>query len=115
MSSFRFCFIEFENPESALAAKHDLNSNPDILVSLRRKDNPENPEKIAKRQEKKLKRKIMKAEKNSEDPPQKKSKPNPVKKSMAHPSKKNSSTPKVGLSYSETESVEELPPVDPSW
>ena len=115
MSSFRFCVIEFENPESALAAKHDLNSNPDILVSLRRKDNPENPEKIAKRQEKKLKRKIMKAEKNSEDPPQKKSKPNPVKKSMVHSSKKKSSTPKVGSSYSETESVEELPPVDPSW
>jgi hypothetical protein len=36
LSSFRFCTIEFENPESALAAKEDLDKNPDIRVSLRR-------------------------------------------------------------------------------
>jgi hypothetical protein len=70
LSSFRSCVIEFENPESAIAAKHDLNGNPDILVSLTEKKKKGNAAKIAKRQ---MKRKIMKAEKNSEDPPQKKS------------------------------------------
>ena len=199
MSSCRFCYIEFENPESALAAKHDLNSNLDILVCLERKVNqeslenpekrksrsekkkrriakqeekrlkkiekakkkkeimdadPENPVYLAKREEIRLKRRevrkkkaeiinadpknpvhlakkrenrlkrrekakkkraIMKAENNSEDPPQKKSKLNPVKESVAYPSKKKSLAPKVCSSYSEMESVEELPAVDPNW
>jgi hypothetical protein len=83
--SFRTCTINFENRESALAAKHDLDSNPDIRVDLKWKvypankvdpenmvdpDNKVDPEKIAKQQEK-LKRKIMKVEAKPKDPPKK--------------------------------------------
>jgi hypothetical protein len=120
LSSFRYCFIEFENPESALAAKQDLDQNPDIFVSLRRND-PDfkvDPETLAKwRENKKIERKnaklaakIRKFVENSDDPRLKISNFNPVKKSLAHPSKKKSSAPKD----SETEGVEELPPVEPS-
>ena len=52
MSSFRFCVIEFENPESALAAKQDLDKNRDINVNLRKKEDP------VKQQEMKRKRKM---------------------------------------------------------
>jgi hypothetical protein len=63
------CSITFENRESALAAKQELKSNPDIRVGLKWKVDPANkvdPEKIAKHQEKKSMRTIKNAEKNTE-------------------------------------------------
>ncbi len=66
MSPFRSCIIEFENPESALAAKQDLDQIPDISVSLRRKKNKADPENISRQREKKLRRKMKIVEKNTE-------------------------------------------------
>ena len=56
--------IAFENPESTLAAKHDLDQNPDISVCLRSQKNKADSENSGKQKEKKLKRKIKIAEKN---------------------------------------------------
>jgi len=99
LSSFRFCFIEFENPESALAAKHDLDSNPDIRVDLKWKVYPVNkvdPEKITRRQEKKLKRKMKKAEDNPDDPPKKKGKLSITASGTILPNKQNlNGSPKI--------------------
>jgi hypothetical protein len=65
LSSFRSCIIEFENLESALAAKQDLDQIPDISVSLRRKKSKAGPENIARQREEKL-RKMKIVEKNAE-------------------------------------------------
>ena len=55
----RFCILEFESPEAARAAKHDLHSrNSEISVRLRRQENTPNLEAAVKRRERKLKRKL---------------------------------------------------------
>jgi hypothetical protein len=62
LSSFRFCIIKFENTEAALAAKQDLDRIPDINASLRRKKKKADAEKIARRRENKLMRRMEIAE-----------------------------------------------------
>jgi hypothetical protein len=99
LSSFRTCSINFENRESALAAKHDLDSNPDIRVDLKWKVYPVNkvdPEKVGMQQAKKLKRKIMKVDANSEDPPKKKGKLSITASGTILPNKQNlNGSPKI--------------------
>lgn len=57
--SAKFCILEFESPEAARAAKHDLHSrNSEISVRLRRQENTPNLEAAVKRRERKLKRKL---------------------------------------------------------
>jgi hypothetical protein len=67
LSSSRSCLIEFENPESALAAKHDLKRNSEISVRVRHKKKKADPVKMKRKtQAKYLRRKIRNAEKYTE-------------------------------------------------
>ena len=61
-SDFALQMTNEENQVAGIADEQDLDRNPDINVCLRQK---EDPEKIGKQQEKKLKRKIKIAETNT--------------------------------------------------